>query len=202
MSPPGRYRVSAELETASTGEWTLREGPSHERSPETSTRTYTRRDVERLPSTLHLWSLIGHTEISTTAERFDVAGMHSDETMLFGSRGGSWSQNRVIWNGFNLTRADGAGTLLLPDLSSVESVTYDAVPEGASLPGAELLLQPRFGGSALHGQAHLFFQSGALQNVNVTLRQRSFGITESDERYRHFAQGNVQLGGPFSSGWT
>ncbi|MBI1984018.1 MAG: hypothetical protein HYS61_07460, partial [Acidobacteria bacterium] len=128
--------------------------------------------------------------------------MHSDETMLFGSRGGSWSQNRVIWNGFNLTRADGAGTLLLPDLSSVESVTYDAVPEGASLPGAELLLQPRFGGSALHGQAHLLFQSGALQNVNVTLRQRSFGITESDERYRHFAQGNVQLGGPFSSGWT
>lgn len=202
MSSPGRYWINAELSRAGTGEWMLREDPSREGGPETSTRTYTRREVERLPSALNLWNLIGHTEVSATAERFDIAGMHSDETMLFGSRGGSWSQNSVLWNGFNLTSADGAGALLLPDLSAVQSVTYDADPSGISLPGAELVLAPRVGGSGRHGEVQLFLQSGALQNVNVTPRLRSFGITESDERYRHFARGNVQLGGPLSSGWT
>jgi hypothetical protein len=202
LSPPGRYWVIAELPLASSGPWTLREVPLHEVCPETSTRTYTRHDVDWLPSTLNLWSLLGHTEISATAERFDVSGMHSDETMLFGSRGGSWSQNRVIWNGFNFTSADGARTLLLPDLSTAENVVYEALPTGFSLPGAELVLQPRSGGPTQHGEAHFFFQSGALQNVNVTPRLRSFGITESDERFHHFAQGNAQVGGPLSSGWT
>ncbi len=202
LSPPGRHQVNAELQTANGEEWVLREDFSHEGSSETSTRAYTRQDVERLPSTLHLWRLIGNTEVSVTAERFDVAGMHSDETMLFGSRGGSWSQNKIVWSGFNLTSADGSRTLLLPDVSTLERITYDAIPEEISLSGAKLALEPRLGGSTLHGEAHILFQSGALQNVNVTPRQRSFGITESDERFRHFAQGNVQLGGPFSSGWT
>ncbi len=155
-----------------------------------------------MPSTLHLWTVVGHTEVSTTAERFDIAGMHSDETMLFGSRGGSWSQNRIALNGFHLTSADGARTLLVPDLSTLESVTYRALPEGASLPGAELLLQLRQGGSTHRGEAHLFFQGGALQSENVTPRLRSFGITESDERYRYFLQGNGQWGGPLSPNWA
>lgn len=202
LSPQGRHRVTADLEIARTGEWGVREDTSLEVGKGTSTRTYTRKNVELLPSTLHLWSLVTHTEVSATAERFDLAGMHSDETMLLGSRGGSWSQNRIEWNGFNLTSTDGARTLLLPDLSTVESVTYDAIPRGISPPGTELALEPRVGSSTLHGEAHILFQSGALQNVNVTPRLRSFGITESDERFRHFAQVNVQLGGPLSSGWT
>ena len=194
--------VTAELQTGSSQEWKLRDDVVYGDIPTTSTRIYTRADMARLPSTLHLWTLLGHTEVSATVERFDVAGMHSDDTMLFGSRGGSWSQNRVVWNGFNVTSADGARTLLLPDLAVVDSITYEAGSANISSSGAALLLQPRNGESTLHGQAHIFLQSGALQNVNVTPRLRSFGVMESDERYRYFAQGNVQVGGPLSSNWT
>jgi hypothetical protein len=194
--------VIAELQIGSSEGWKLREDPSYGDIPDSSSRTYTGADIAALPSTLNLWSFLGHTEVSATVERFDVAGMHSDEAMLFGSRGGSWSQNKVIWNGFNVTSGDGARTLLLPDLSAVASITHDAGSARISPPGAAVLLEPRTGESALHGQGQLFFQSGALQNVNVTPRLRSFGITQSDERYRYFAQGNLQLGGPLSSGWT
>ena len=194
--------VIAELQTGSAKGWNLREDPSYEDVPDTSARTYTQVDIALLPSTLHLWTFLGHTEVSATVERFDVAGMHADEAMLFGSRGGSWSQNRVIWNGFDVTSGDGARTLLLPDIAVVDDITYDAGSAGISPSGAVLLLRPRTGESTLHGEGHIFFQSGALQNVNVTPRLRSFGITESDERYRYFAQGNVQLGGPLSSSWT
>src|SRR5215468_4001682 len=194
--------VIAELETGSAKGWHLREDVSYGDVPDTSAQTYTQANIARLPSALHLWALLGHTEVSATVERFDVAGMHGDDAMLFGSRGGSWSQNRVVWNGFNVTSGDGARTLLLPDLAAVADTTYDASSGGVSPSGAEVLLEPRKGESSLHGEGHIFLQSGALQNVNVTPRLRSFGITESDERYRYAAQGNVQLGGSLSSSWT
>jgi hypothetical protein len=175
---------------------------SPEDTPDTSSRTYTRADFSRLPSTLNPWTLLGHTEVSATIQRFDIGGMHSDESLLFGSRGNSWSQNKVLWNGFNVTNGDGSRTLLLPDLSAVESMTYDANSEVRTYPGAVLSLQPRQGDATMHGQAQILFQAGALQNVNVTPRLRSFGITESDERFRYFTQGNMQLGGPLSLGWN
>ena len=132
----------------------MREDSSYADIPDTSIRTYTEQDIAELPSTLHLWTLLGHTEVSATVERFDIAGMHGDETMTFGSRGGSWSQNRVLWNGFNVASGDGARTLLLPDLSAVASVTHDA-GLGISTSGAVLSLDPRRGESTLHGQAQV-----------------------------------------------
>ena len=177
-------------------------GTAVEEIPLPATRTLDREDIERLPSTLHLWTVVGHTEVSVTAERFDVGGMHSDEAMRFGSRGGSWSQNRVLWNGFNVSSSDGGGALLVPDLSTIASLTRVSDSSKIFPPGAVLSLEPQRGESNIHGQAHIFFQSGTLQNVNVTPRLREFGITESDERYRYFAQSNVQLGGPLVSNWT
>jgi hypothetical protein len=75
--------------------------------------------------------------------------------------------------------------VLLPDLAAVDDTTYAAVPAGAAFSGPVVSLGPRQCESTLHGEGHIFFQSGALQNVNVTPRLRSFGITESDERYRY-----------------
>lgn len=167
-----------------------------------SVRVYSREDIERLPSTLNLWEFLGHTEVSLTPERFDISGMHSGEVMAFGSRGGSWSQNRVVWNGFNLTSGDGRRTLLIPDLSAAERLVHDADSSRISPSGAILSVEPSSGGSTVHGQVQLFFQAGALQNVNVTPRLRSFGITESDERNRHSAHANAQVGGPLSTNWT
>ena len=48
----------------------------------------------------------------------------------------------------------------------------------------------------------MYFQSGALQNTSVSSHYREFGITDSDERYRYFTHGNIQLGGPLSTNWT
>ena len=193
--------VIANLDTKSTGKWELREELVLEHTPDTSFRTYTRADFDRLPSTLNPWSLLGHTELSTTIQRFDI-GDASDEALLFGSRGGSWSQNKILLNGFNVTNGDGTTTLLLPDPSAAGSMTYNASPAERSDPGGVIALQPRRGDSRFHGQAQILFQSGALQNVNVTSRLRSFGITESDERFHYFTRANVQLGGPLSSSWN
>src|SRR5262245_66591252 len=119
--------------------------------------------------------------------------MHGDDSMLFGSRGGSWSQNRVVWNGFNVTSGDGARTLLLPDLAAVNDTTYDAGSAGISRSGAVVLLEPRKGESTLHGEGHIFLQSGALQNVNVTPRMSRFGIHRLDEDYLIIDQGCVTI---------
>ena len=73
-----------------------------ENVPDSSSRTYTRADFVRLPSALNPWSLLGHTEVSATIQRFDIGGMHSNEALLFGSRGGSWSQNKMLVNGINV----------------------------------------------------------------------------------------------------
>jgi hypothetical protein len=71
--------VIAELRTGSAKEWQLREDASYGDVQDTSTRTYTQVNIARLPSALHLWAFLGHTEVSATVERFDVAGMHADD---------------------------------------------------------------------------------------------------------------------------
>ena len=64
-------------------------------------------------------------------------------------------------------------------------------------------MTPKTGSREIHGQSQIFFQSGALQNVNPTDRMQAFGITESDERWRHAIHANFQIGGPLSAlPWT
>src|SRR5262249_27794623 len=148
--------VIAELETGSAKGWHLREEPSYGYVPDPSARTYTQAKIAQLPSALHLWALLGHTEVSATVERFDVAGMHGDDAMLFGSRGGSWSQNRVVWNGFNVTSGDGGRTLLLPDLAAVAGTTHEARSACLSPSGAVGVAGPPQGGASLPSEGHTF----------------------------------------------
>jgi hypothetical protein len=87
----------------------------------------------------------------------------------------------------------------------MESVVYSV---GSSRtrhtgPGAHIELIPKTGSRETHGQARMLFQAGALQSSNVTQRYRDFGLSESDERWKRFLNGGLQLGGPLGqSQWT
>lgn len=162
------------------------------------TRTFSSANILHLPSVLQPWTLLSHAEVSVTVERYDATGLFGDEGWLYGSQGDSWSQNRVTWNGFNMTSSDGRRSLLLPDLNATNGMTFERMSSGAVL-----ALEPRKGSATRHyGSGAVFFQSGALQNTNVSSRYREFGITDSDERYRYFTHVNFQLGGPLSNYWT
>ncbi len=103
-----------------------------------------------------------------------------------------------------MTSSDGRRPLLMPDLNATDGMTFEsATHETGVAPGAVLALEPRKGSATgIHGSGVVFFQSGALQNTSVSAHVREFGITDSDERYRYFTHGNIQLGGPLSTNWT
>ena len=134
------------------------------------TRTFSNADIRNFPSTLQPWTLLSHAEVSVTVERYDAPGLFGDEGWLYGSRGDSWSQNRVIWNGFDMTSGDGRRPLLMPDLNATDGMTFEsATHETGVAPGAVLALEPRKGSATgVHGSGVVFFQSGALQNTSVS----------------------------------
>jgi hypothetical protein len=161
-------------------------------------RVLTAKQIESMPNTGHLWSLLNQTDASVVADIFDIAGMHSDQQFLLGVHGSSWTQNQAQLNGLNVTSPSGDGMLLFPDLTSVQEITYAIgdSPTWHTGPGAHISMTLKTGERKLHGQTYLFFQGGALQNVNPTQRYQFFGITDSDERWKHLVHGGFQLSGP------
>jgi hypothetical protein len=161
--------------------------------------------IELLPGTRHLGSLLANTEASVVTEPYDIAGLNSQSQFPMGVRGSSWTQNQGLLNGLDVSHPSGGGMLLLPDLSALEAVVY-TIGDSSALhigPGAHISMISKTGGRALHGQSYLDFQCGALQNINPTARNRFFGITESDQRWRHYLNGGFQLGGPLGqSPWS
>ncbi len=167
-------------------------------APWRTERVLTEESMEQFPNAKHIWAFLNHTEPSVVAERYDVSGMHSDRQFLLGVRGSSFAENPSTLNGINVTRPDGEGMLVFPDISTMESITYtvgDSIDQHMGT-GAHLSMIPKTGGRTIHGESFLFLQSGALQNTNPTDRYRFFGITDSDERWRHFVNTGFQIGGP------
>ena len=161
-------------------------------------RVLTEERVDSLPNASHLWAFLNQTEPSVVADRYDISGLHSNRQLLLGVRGSSYTQNQSSINGISVTSPDGEGMLTFPDMSAMSSVVY-SVGDSASQhmgTGTHLSLIPKTGSRKIHGQSHLYLQSGALQNVNASDRWRFFGITDSDERWRRFINGNFQIGGP------
>jgi hypothetical protein len=170
-----------------------------------SERTLTENTLESLPETSNLWSFFSNTEGSVVTDWYDVAGMHSYRQMLIGVHGSSWTQNQATLNGVPINHPAGEGMLFLPDLSTMESVTYSigGSPTVNTSPGAHFSMISKTGESQLHGEAYSFLQCGALQNNNLTEHYRFFGITEPDERWKHYLNGGFQLSGPMGKlPWT
>ena len=168
-------------------------------------RILTAKQIESLPNVGHLWALLNQTDSSIVTDTFDVSGMDSDQQFLLGVRGSSWTQNQALLNGLSVTDPSGAGMLYFPDVTSMGEIIYTAgdSPTAHTGPGAHIQMIPKTGEGKLHGDAFTFFQAGALQNVNPTGRDRFFGITESDERWKYMVNSGFQLGGPVGSfPWT
>jgi hypothetical protein len=185
--------------------WEIREQPAESAGPWPAERVLTDRLMESMPNTEHLWGLLNHLDASLVADRYDISGMHSQRQFLFGVRGSSWTQNQAILNGLTVSHPSGEGMLQFPDLTAFKSIAYSVgdSPSQHAGAGGHLSLAPKSGSREFHGQARLFFQGGVLQDSNVTSRHRSFGITESDERWQHYLNGGVQMGGPLGNlPWT
>ena len=65
--------------------------------------------MQRLPTTLHLWTVMANIEVSMTPERFDVAGLHAADAMLFGAAGLVVAEQDSL-NGFEVPHGDGSDT--------------------------------------------------------------------------------------------
>ncbi len=168
-------------------------------------RLITVRQMESLPNAEHLESFLNQTEVSVVTDLYDIGGMDSYRQSLIGVHGSSVSQNQGVLNGLSVTNPSGLEMLVFPDMAAMESIIYTV---GDSLTnhlgaGAHLDMIPKTGDRELHGQAQMFFQAGALQNTNSSERNRSFFITDSDERWRHFVNTSFQIGGPVGTRpWT
>ena len=161
--------------------------------------------VDSFPNTMNLWAFLDHTEPTIVADRYDVAGMHGNRQPLIGMRGNSYTQNQYAIGGISVTAPSGNGALGFPDFSTIDTIEYTAgnVSGQHIGTGAHLSMKPKAGTREIHGQSQIFLQSGALQNTNTTERLRFFGITDSDERWRHAVDANFQIGGPLASlPWT
>jgi hypothetical protein len=167
-------------------------------------RLLTESYIQSLPSTEHLWALLNQTEPSVVTDHYDPSGFYSTHPFLAGVRGSSWSQNQGLLNGQTITDPSGAGMLMFPDMTTMEAIVYTVggSPTRHTGPGAHLELIPKSGRQEQHGQAQLFFQSGALQNENVSARNRAYLIAQSDERWKYYLTGGLQSGGPLGPRWT
>jgi len=181
-----------------TDTWLIREQPTTVPVLEQPERLITFRQIESLPHSEHLWSFLNHTEVSVITDRYDIGGLDSNRQYLFGVHGSSELQNQGILNGLNVNNPSNLEMLVFPDMAATESIIYTVGDSRTSHsgPGGHLDFIPKTGGRELHGQAQVFFQAGALQNINSSARNRSFFISDSDERWRHFVNGSFQIGGP------
>jgi hypothetical protein len=195
-----------EEDSGTSSAWSIGKGDT--RAPDISMpeRFLSESYIQSLPNSDHIWSLLNLTEPAVVADRYDPAGLDSSRPFLIGVRGSSWSQNQGLVNGQTVSHPSGDGMLAFPDMTTWEGIIYTVgdSPTRHTGPGAHIEFIPKSGHRESHGQAQMFFQSGALQNDNVTSRQRSFLITQSDERWKYYLNGAFEVGGPLGKqpGWN
>ena len=197
--------VGNRLDPSTQPRWKIREelpGPPNVWVPDL---LLTKEQMDLLPSTEHLWSFLNQFEPSVVTDHFDISGLNTDAPFRIGVRGSSWTQDQGFINGTSVTHPAGDSMLTFPDITSMEAIVY-GVGETTTLhtgPGAHVDMIPKTGSRQIHGEARMFIQSGAMQNTNVTARNRTFDITQSDERWKHFFNGGFQLSGPMGKlPWT
>ena len=197
--------VGKHLDPKNQMRWQIREelpGPPNVWVPDL---VLTKEQMNLLPNAEHLWSFLNQFEPSVVTDHFDISGMHSDSPFRIGVRGSSWTQDQGLINGMSVSHPAGDAMLTFPDMAAMEAVVY-GVGQSATLhtgPGAHVDMIPKTGGREIHGEARMFFQTGAMQNTNLTPRNRTFDITESDERWKHFFSGGFQIAGPIGRlPWT
>ncbi len=125
----------------------------------------------------------------------DVAGVESATDPLWSVRGSSWTQNRVLVDGLDVTDPAGGSSLLFPDAAffdEISLVTSGNPPEVAG-PGAELNLVTRSPPSSYEGSLSLRYTGSALQSENLSDELVTLGV-EPREVLR-FPSARLEMGG-------
>ena len=152
--------------------------------------------LSRLPHADTTSSVLETLEPFAITNRIDVAGVESGTDPLWSVRGSSWTQNRVLLDGADITDPAGGASLLYPDVQFFEEIslaTSAAPPESAG-PGAELQLVTRAGAPSLRGALRLRYTGAALQSENLSDDIVALGV-EPREMLR-FGSAGFELGAP------
>ncbi|HXY39594.1 MAG TPA: hypothetical protein VEQ10_07990, partial [Vicinamibacteria bacterium] len=121
-----------------------------------------------LPSSRTAWSFLETVEPSAVVDRVSGVGLFASEPGRFSMRGSSWTQNRLVIDGAELTDPLSGGVpLLLPDLDSMQSISAASasLPAGRGGSGVTLTLVPREPAGAWHGTAQGYGSSSGLQQA-------------------------------------
>ena len=170
-------------------------GPSDVWKPE---KVISKETMQTFPGTGHIWTYLNLLEPSVVSDPFDISGLKSISPFRIGVRGSTWTQNYASLNGNSVYDPSGNGMLMFPDMSAMEAIVYSVgeSPLHHTAPGMHLETIAKSGGRELHGEAWMYFQSGSLENSNVTDRLREFEITQPDQSWKHFLNGGFQISGP------
>jgi len=161
-----------------------------------------RLQIKEMPSGLNIWSLIENQDLSAVTDRIDVGGLWSGIPALFSARGvSSWTQNRFLLNGMDITDPyQGGIPLLYPDIFSLDHtcLTNAGHPPEYVHPGGYLDLVTGEETSDYHGALSGFYTHHSLQSSNITGSLQSEGINEA-HTFDYLTQGNFRFSGPLVS---
>jgi len=218
--PPGVYTLEAalsgwrdlrqpriEVRPAGTLEIRIILSPASHRSASVLTELH-RRNVDwsttfgefalrKLPNSGNVWSLLENQEPSTVTNRLDVGGLATGVPALFGALGASWTENQYSLDGLNVTDPYLPGhPLIEPGMDAVCEISVLTAVKPAHFGAAGMTLtlstpEPR---EAFHGSTRGFYSGRSLQSDHRDTRLERFQFP-GPERFKHFVDGNVQLGG-------
>jgi len=156
--------------------------------------TFSRENLSRLPHAGTVSNVLETLEPFAVTDRIDVAGVESSTYPLWSVRGSSWTQNRVLVDGMDITDPAGGFSLLYPDVPFFEEIVFasSANPPEVAGPGAELHLVSRAPPGNLQGTLALRYTGSGLQSENLSDELLAFGI-EPREVLR-FPSARIELG--------
>lgn len=128
--------------------------------------------MDHLPNTHRISSLLENQDPFTVAEPFDTGGLQTGTQPIFGMLGSSWSENRFVLAGTDVTDPYVAGRALLdPDLDSLSGVRTITAAKPAAFGGAgsTVCLSLRPPTEAFTAASRFDLSGGALQAANTPL---------------------------------
>jgi hypothetical protein len=199
--PPGAYVVKAgalewDVVVASESEArTFDLGAPSTHPPRFGSSNFTREALSRLPQAGTVSTILETLEPVAVTDRIDVSGVESATDPLWSVRGSSWTQNRVLVDGLDVTDPAGGSSLLYPDKAFFEEISLasSANPPDAAGSGAELHLVTRPPPSSFEGSLSLRYTGRALQSENLSPELIALGV-EPREVLR-FPGARLEMGG-------
>jgi hypothetical protein len=157
--------------------------------------TLSRESLSRLSHADTVSTVLETLEPFAVTDRIDVAGVESATDPLWSVRGSSWTQNRILLDGVDITDPAGGASLLYPDVAFFEeiSLSTSANPPEVAGPGAELHLVSRRPPPSFEGSFSLRYTGRALQSENLSKDLIDLGV-EPREVLR-FPSARLELGG-------